>query len=100
MDYTLKVDRMQFDAMSHEKWLAFDAVLGERIPESPRITPSPSAPANAPSAPANAPSGEPDPNEPRYIIEHAVMPAEPINAFGIPQATMRCLEVRVPWARA
>lgn len=31
--------------------------------------------------------------EERLVIEQAVLPAEPINAFGIPQASMRCLEV-------
>lgn len=31
--------------------------------------------------------------EERFVIEQAVLPAEPINAFGIPQASMRCLEV-------
>jgi len=31
--------------------------------------------------------------EPRVIIEHGSIPGEPVNAFGIPQATMRCLEL-------
>jgi hypothetical protein len=31
--------------------------------------------------------------EPRQIIENGSIPGEPVNAFGIPQATMRCLEV-------
>ena len=90
-DYELKVDRMQFDAFLHDKFLAYDAILGDRTPESPRIAPSPSG------MPNGAGGGELDPNrleEPRYIIDHAIIPAEPINAFGIPQATMRCLEVR------
>lgn len=32
--------------------------------------------------------------EPRVGIDQASIPGEPVNAFGIPQATMRCLEVR------
>ena len=91
LDYTLKVDRLQFDAFYHDKYLAYDMIRGERIPESPRIAPSPNG-----AAAANGAGGEQDPTrveEPRYFIEHASIPAEPINAFGIPQATMRCLEV-------
>lgn len=29
----------------------------------------------------------------RVIYERVSLPSEPVNAFGIPQATMRCLEV-------
>lgn len=29
----------------------------------------------------------------RVVYERASIPSEPVNAFGIPQATMRCLEV-------
>ena len=64
-----------------------------RIPESPRIAPSP----HMPSASNGAPSEDPNrAEEPRYLIERAIIPTEPINAFGIPQATMRCLEVCSP----
>ncbi|KAH9834176.1 uncharacterized protein C8Q71DRAFT_165116 [Rhodofomes roseus] len=31
--------------------------------------------------------------EPRTVIERASFPAEPIDAFGIPQATVKCLEL-------
>ncbi|KAF8628158.1 hypothetical protein AX17_006028 [Amanita inopinata Kibby_2008] len=31
--------------------------------------------------------------EPRIMIERSLIPGEPVNAFGIPQATMRCLEL-------
>ncbi|KAF5390449.1 hypothetical protein D9757_005297 [Collybiopsis confluens] len=31
--------------------------------------------------------------EPRVMIEKGFIPGEPVNAFGIPQATMRCLEL-------
>ncbi|CDO74192.1 hypothetical protein BN946_scf185043.g244 [Trametes cinnabarina] len=86
--YTLKLERLQFDAFYHDKFIALDAIGGERIAESPRgMPPSPGGAANGQAE---------DPHrfdEARYIIEHAVVPAEPINAFGIPQATMRCLEL-------
>ncbi|KAI0366206.1 hypothetical protein BV20DRAFT_662877 [Pilatotrama ljubarskyi] len=85
--YALKLDRLQFDAFWHDKYVALDAIVGERLAESPRgLPPSPGLP---------APQNE-DPNrfdEAKYIIEHAIVPTEPINAFGIPQATMRCLEL-------
>ena len=92
LDYALKVDRMQFDAFWHDKLLTYESILGERIPESPRVAPSPAA-----GAGVNGVGGELDHGrleEPRYSIERAIIPTEPINAFGIPQATMRCLEVR------
>ncbi|KAH9942987.1 LIM-domain binding protein-domain-containing protein [Epithele typhae] len=90
-DYYLKVERMQFDAFWHDKYLAYDAIIGDRIPDSPRmITPSPNGMANANGAVHEDPSRM---EEPRYIIERASIPTEPINAFGIPQATMRCLEL-------
>ncbi|OSD01741.1 hypothetical protein PYCCODRAFT_1468324 [Trametes coccinea BRFM310] len=85
--YTLKLERLQFDAFYHDKYIALDAIIGERIAESPR---------GMPPSPGGANGQAEDPNrfdEARYIIEHAIVPAEPINAFGIPQATMRCLEL-------
>ncbi len=88
--YILKLEKLVFDAMTHDKYLAVDAIQGIRIPDSPQGA------AMSPGAIGN-PNGTPDdPNkyeEPRHIYESVVIPAEPINAFGIPQATMRCLEV-------
>ena len=81
--YTLKLERLQFDAFVHEKFLSLDSISGERIAESPRGMPA-------------SPGQTEDPNrfdEAKYVYERATIPAEPINAFGIPQATMRCLEV-------
>ncbi|KAI0637642.1 LIM-domain binding protein-domain-containing protein [Trametes polyzona] len=83
--YTLKLQRIQFDAFFHDKYVALDSIQGERIPESPRALPP---------SPGGPPTDDPNRfDEARYHIEHAIMPAEPINAFGIPQATMRCLEL-------
>lgn len=76
----MKIQQLQFDAERQEKYLALDAILGTRIPESPNL----------------AVEGDDDRryDDPRYIIANASIPVEPVNAFGIPQATMRCLEVR------
>ncbi|TBU27697.1 LIM-domain binding protein-domain-containing protein [Dichomitus squalens] len=91
--YALKVERLQFDAFWHDKYLAFDAIQGTRIPDSPRVVPmSPNGAANGTAEDMSR--GDPSQfDEPRYLIENGVIPAEPINAFGIPQATMRCLEL-------
>lgn len=85
--YQLKFDQLQFDANYHDKLLSLDAIM--RVPDSPQ------QPGGLP-----LPNGAMQPqdddrryDEPRYMIEHASIPAEPVNAFGIPQATMRCLEV-------
>lgn len=90
--YVLKLDKLVFDAMTHEKCLAVDAIQGTRIEESPQ-------PPMSPAGAVNLNGAVEDPNkleEPRYIYESVIIPAEPINAFGIPQATMRCLEVCSP----
>lgn len=89
--YTLKFDQLQFDANLHDKLLALEAIVRARSTDSPQI------PGVVP-LPNGAILQPPDENrpfdDPRYLIEHASIPAEPVNAFGIPQATMRCLEVR------
>lgn len=89
--YTLKFDQLQFDANYHDKLIAMEAISGNRSAESPRL--------KAPSTPLTngIPQTEDEDRrleEPRLLIEKALIPAEPVNAFGIPQATMRCLEVR------
>lgn len=94
--YTYKFDEFTFDANFHDKYIALDAITGQRTPE---VTKSPWM-RNAPALNAN---GTTDPNlsaeddkkweEPRILIESCSIPGEPVNAFGIPQATMRCLEV-------
>lgn len=45
---------------------------------------------NAQQLQQNAP---PQWEEPRVLISQGFIPGEPVNAFGIPQATMRCLEL-------
>ncbi|KAF9449572.1 hypothetical protein P691DRAFT_667256, partial [Macrolepiota fuliginosa MF-IS2] len=95
--YSFKFDEFAFDANFHDKFIGLDAIMGVRIPEptrSPWIR----------NAPTPNSSGTPDPasiaaeddkkwEEPRVMIERCSIPGEPVNAFGIPQATMRCLEL-------
>ncbi|OCH85036.1 hypothetical protein OBBRIDRAFT_740580 [Obba rivulosa] len=76
----LKFEEIFFDASTHEKLILLDAVQGQRTVESPRTPVMNGAPYN------------PEREENRLHIEHAYLPGEPVNAFGIPQATMRCLE--------
>lgn len=112
--YVLKFDDFQFDANYHDKYLSLESVGGIRRPEDSN------APAGGIGTPVQVPKtpkvkeatmptmvngiigpggGAPPEeekrwDEPRVIIDRATIPGEPVNAFGIPQATMRCLEVR------
>ena len=65
-----------FDASTHEQQILLEAIDGVR-----RIGDAPSV-------------GKPFYDDSRILFENASIPPEPINAFGIPQVTMRCLEVR------
>lgn len=96
--YTIKFDSIRFDAYEHEKSLSIDAIIGHR--SEPTLTPTPRIRnANIPGATPNMAHAEDSrsssqaQDEFRIIIEKANIPTEPVNAFGIPQATMRCLEV-------
>ncbi|KAJ7067843.1 LIM-domain binding protein [Mycena amicta] len=78
----LKFDDFEFDAHSHDKYIALDAISGTRREEEP------------PGVGMNGMADdEKQWEEPRSVLEGAAIPGEPVNAFGIPQATMRCLEV-------
>jgi hypothetical protein len=99
--YTLKFDHLAFESNTHEKCIALNAIRGTRSLENIQRTPATTtqgSPDNASSSSNNTIKTEegvdraPDP-EPRLVIEHAVLPSEPVNSFGIPQASMRCLEV-------
>lgn len=91
--YALKFDELQFDANVHDKFIALDAIQGSRLMETPKIrnisTPSPGTSSQAQQQIDEDRRWE----EPRLIISHGAIPGEPVNAFGIPQATMRCLEL-------
>ncbi|KAL4241490.1 hypothetical protein ABKN59_000053 [Abortiporus biennis] len=91
--YTLKFDQLQFDANYHDKLISMDFIGGNRRSASP-MTPR----LRTPNANGNGLIRRPEDDdrrfeEPRLTIEGATFPPEPVNAFGIPQATMRCLEL-------
>jgi hypothetical protein len=95
--YSLKFENLDFGANFHDKSISLESIMGPRNPElSPPKTPHTR---NAPTPTANGTAqliSEDDKKweEPRVTIDRASIPGEPVNAFGIPQATMRCLEVR------
>ena len=94
--FLLKFEDFQFEANYHDKYISLDSIMGPRAPEIPKTPSLPSEP--NPTMNGNITQQqllEEDKKweEPRVIIEHALLPGEPVNAFGIPQATMRCLEV-------
>lgn len=96
--FQLKFDDFQFDANHHDKSIALDSIVGQRQFEASKIrhvvTPTPGGSSIQQQQREEDKKWE----EPRVLIEHGFLPGEPVNAFGIPQATMRCLEVRdVPY---
>ena len=94
VSYTLKFDQLQFDANYHDKLIAMEAISGSRIQESPTMK-APSTPVmNVAHMSQRVEEEDRKFEEPRLVFDKAIIPAEPVNAFGIPQATMRCLEVR------
>jgi len=108
--FALKIDHIQFDSNLYEKHVAVDVIGGNRLDanKTPQVrnapTPSPTmngvgvppAPLPQPPQPPPAqavPRDDERWEEPRITYDRAFIPAEPVNAFGIPQATMRCLEL-------
>lgn len=94
--FSLKFENLEFGANFHDKSISLESIMGHRNPElSPPKTPHTR---NAPTPTSNgttqlASDDDKKWEEPRVIIDRASIPGEPVNAFGIPQATMRCLEV-------
>jgi LIM-domain binding protein len=86
----LRFEHLQFDANYHDKYITIDAILGQKIGKSPHVR-------NAPTPVMNGISSQqvqqPDGKDDRIHYERSSLPGEPVNAFGVPQATMRCLEV-------
>lgn len=90
----LKIGYLQFEANTHDKLISTDAIIGTRREESPqtprlnhRLPPSQNGATRIEDEDKKQDEGG------RMYISQASIPAEPVNAFGIPQATMRCLEV-------
>jgi len=85
--FSMKFEHLQFDANVHHKLIQVDAIHGPKIGRSPLIT------TYTPGM--NGMGSQPDRTHDRVHYERSSIPGEPVNAFGIPQATMRCLEVCV-----
>lgn len=68
----LKFERFEFESYFFDKSIALESIAG--FQKSLRTMDEPL---------------------PRIPIEHGSLPSEPVNAFGIPQAAMRCLEVTI-----
>ena len=83
--FSMKFEHLQFDANVHHKLILVESIHGSRVGRSPLIgtyTPG-----------MNGMGSQPDRTQDRVHFERSSIPGEPVNAFGIPQATMRCLEV-------
>ncbi|KAI0052613.1 hypothetical protein FA95DRAFT_1553277 [Auriscalpium vulgare] len=92
--FALKISNLQFDSNVYEKHISLDAILGQRVdsPKTPRQRNAQTPTLNGVSA-TQQKAEEERWEEPRIVYERATIPSEPVNAFGIPQATMRCLEL-------
>ena len=76
--FMLKFNHIQFDSNVYEKRVAVDVIGGNRLDTN------------------NIPQFRNASTPMSIIYERAYIPVDPVNAFGIPQATMRCLEVGSP----
>lgn len=93
--WSLKFDQFVFDANTHEKFISLESISGHRTIEQPRTPRTRSNPTPSPNGVTSQQKAEEDRQweEPRTLIANASIPPEPVNAFGIPQVTMRCLEL-------
>ncbi|SJL01435.1 uncharacterized protein ARMOST_04757 [Armillaria ostoyae] len=92
-NHVLKFDDFQFDANYHDKFISIESIMGQRMIESPKTPRIRNVPTPGPNGISNQEDEDKKWEEPRIIIERGSIPGEPVNAFGIPQATMRCLEL-------
>ncbi|KAF8345625.1 LIM-domain binding protein-domain-containing protein [Amanita rubescens] len=81
----LKFESLEFEVGQHDKFISVDTLMNLRSSNSTIVQP------------INGMQLQQDEGskweEPRILVERSLIPEEPINAFGIPQATMRCLEL-------
>ncbi|KAI0079755.1 hypothetical protein K474DRAFT_1658849 [Panus rudis PR-1116 ss-1] len=91
----LKFESFSFDATLHDKFISVDAIDGTRLADSPPPSRPPDPTITSVSGVERVSRGaeDVDRQEPKVYFDRATIPAEPVNAFGIPQATMRCLEL-------
>ena len=79
--FTLRCEHLQFDGECHDKMVSLDRILCMRQPDSPSIES------------LSEHEIEERKFDDKYHLNGLQIPVEPVNGFGIPQATMRCLEV-------
>ncbi|KAF9057310.1 LIM-domain binding protein-domain-containing protein [Panaeolus papilionaceus] len=94
--YTFRFEELQFDANFHDKYIALDSIAGKRSIDGRRSPIAEDGPSNSPGQGSQSSQSQSQHHkweEPRIMLEGASIPGEPVNAFGIPQATMRCLEL-------
>ncbi|KAH8829934.1 LIM-domain binding protein-domain-containing protein [Flagelloscypha sp. PMI_526] len=102
-------DQVIFDARGHEKYVSLASIRGivGSTGSGSEGASSPGAGAmlglEGPGTMANGVGGMVNgfgggagtgADDPHIVIENGSIPGEPVNAFGIPQPTMRCLEVK------
>jgi hypothetical protein len=80
-----KIEHLEFESRSFEKYISVAAVLA-----APGFDPSITPRMRNSSTPVMTSVSTSEDHE---TIERAMIPKDPVNHFGIPQATMRCLEV-------
>jgi LIM-domain binding protein len=95
--FSLKIGRIQFASNLYEKNVSVNAIGGSRLDanESPEVrnalTPPPTvSDADVPPFLQEVQEGKWE--EPWITYDRAFIPMEPVNSFGVPQASMRCLE--------
>ena len=112
--YSYKFENITFNSRMHDKAIRVEKIVGQRGEPIPRKSPKmkhedgstttmsssgSSSALNGAGTGTGAGAGSAGHDDDEtcnvQIIERAEIPQEPINTFGIPQATMRCLEVRV-----
>ncbi len=84
----LKIANLRFDADQHDKFISVDTLMNSRS-SSTSMRKEPTPMINGMQLQQDEGSKW---EEPKILVERSLIPEEPINAFGIPQATMRCLE--------
>lgn len=90
--YSWKIESLDFNSTTHEKSLSIDAILGVRIEPHTPLVRNLGTPVMT-NGTINAQRSPEKMDDLRITIDRASIPSEPVNLFGIPQATMRCLEV-------
>ncbi|KAF4600526.1 hypothetical protein EYR38_005155 [Pleurotus pulmonarius] len=83
----LRFEDFQFDALIHDKYIAVEHIEGiENTMNGPM-------PEVGPPVQNGQNQNTDRSDEQRVPVERGSVPLGPVNAFGIPQATMRCLEL-------